>query len=164
MIQDPDYHIGATRELGSYLFTPEAIVEFAKKFDPQPFHVDPEAARDSIFGGLCASGWHTASIWMKLNLEQKIRRDAEREVAGLPNPEYGPSPGFRNLRWLRPVFAGETISYRLTTTGLKPMRGRPGWSILSALAEAHNENGDPVMSFDSAVLVCMPPELAENFS
>lgn len=164
MTRDPNYHIGATSELGSYLFTPEAIVEFAKKYDPQPFHVDPEAARDSVFGGLCASGWHTASIWMKLNLEHKIRREAERDAKGLPNPEYGPSPGFRNLRWLKPVFAGETISYRLTTTGLKPMRNRPGWSIMTALAEAHNGNGDPVMSFESAVLINMPPELAESFS
>ena len=93
MTQDPDYHIGATRELGSYLFTPEAIVEFAKKFDPQPFHVDPMAARDSVFGGLCASGWHTASVWMKLNLEQKIRREEERAAKGLPNSGIWPVTG-----------------------------------------------------------------------
>jgi len=164
MTRDPDYHIGAVMELGSHVFTPEAIIEFANKFDPQRFHTDPEAARNSVFGGLCASGWHTASIWMKLNLVHQMRREAERTARGMPNPEYGPSPGFRNMRWSKPVFAGDTISYRLTTTGLKPMRGRPGWSIMTALAEAHNENGDSVMSFESAVLVRIPPALAESFS
>lgn len=163
MTNDPDYYIGSVSELGSYLFTEDAIIEFASKYDPQPFHMDADAARNSVFGGLCASGWHTAAIWMKLNLIHKSRREAERIEKGLPNIEYGPSPGFRNLRWIKPVFAGQTITYYQSITGLKPFRGRPGWSLMFGHSGARDENDSPVMSFDNAVLVRLYPDLARTF-
>lgn len=159
MSQDPHYKVGAVADLGSYLFTADEIIAFASKFDPQPFHLDAEAAKSSVFGGLCASGWHTAAVWMKMNIAEKERRVTEREAAGLPNYVFGPSPGFRNLRWMRPVFAGQTIAFAQTVTGLRPYRGQPGWSILDAKAEATNEDGVVVMDFDSAVLAAIPPEV-----
>ncbi len=161
MTQDPDFTIGTRIELGSYLFTEEAIIEFARKYDPQPFHTDPEAARESMFGGLCASGWHTTAVWMKLNVATTMRRLRERTKAGLPVYQFGPSPGFRNLRWIRPVYAGSTISFANTLTGIKPYRGREGWSMLSGKAEALAEDGTPVMTFDSAVL-CAYPSSSES--
>ena len=158
MTQDPDFTIGTRIELGSYLFTEEAIIEFARKYDPQPFHTDPEAARESMFGGLCASGWHTTAVWMKLNVATTMRRLRERSEAGLPVYQFGPSPGFRNLRWIKPVFAGRTISFSNTLAGIKPYRGREGWSLLTGKAEAFEEDGTPVMSFDSAVLCAYPSD------
>lgn len=160
MTSDPDFTIGNRIALGDYLFTEEAIIEFARKYDPQPFHTDREAARKSMFGGLCASGWHTTAVWMKLNVASTMRRLEERAREGLPVYQFGPSPGFRNLRWIRPVYAGQTISYFNTLTGIKPYKGRPGWSILSGSSEALAEDGSPVMTFDSAVLCAYPSEQA----
>ena len=92
---------------GQLPFDAEAIKAFARKYDPQPFHVDEEAARESVFGRLCASGWHTAAMWMKLNL---AHRGPDWDGPG-PAPEFGPSPGFKNLKWLKPVYAGETVTF-----------------------------------------------------
>ncbi|WP_420407022.1 MaoC family dehydratase [Hoeflea sp.] len=147
---------GSRIEMGSHLFTAEDIIDFASRFDPQRFHVDAEAARDSVFGGLCASGWHTASVWMKLNVAAISRLLDEIRNQGLPVPEFGPSPGFRKLKWLRPVFAGDEIRYAQTVTAIRPIASRPGWSILEADAHAHNQAGEEVMSFQSAVMVRLP--------
>ena len=156
MTSDPDFTIGHRIALGSYHFTEEAIIEFARKYDPQPFHTDPEAARNSLFGGLCASGWHTTAVWMKLNVATTMKRFEDRARNGWPVYEFGPSPGFRNLRWIRPVYAGQTISYFNTLTAIKPYKGRKDWSILTGSAEALDEGGSPVMTFDSAVLSAYP--------
>lgn len=156
MTKDRYFVPGDRRELGSSVFTAESIIAFAKQFDPQRFHVDAEAARDSVFGGLCASGWQTAATWMKLNLEagrEEARADREE---GRDRPEYGPSPGIRNLRWFKPVYAGDEIFYASTIRGTRPLNSRPGWSILELTAEARNQAGDLVMSFDSAALVRLP--------
>jgi acyl dehydratase len=156
MAADEFFSPGSRIEMGSHLFTAEDIIDFASRFDPQRFHVDPEAARESVFGGLCASGWHTASVWMKLNVAAMTRLLDQMREQGHPLPEFGPSPGFRNLKWLKPVFAGDEIRYGHTMTGILPMASRPGWSILEGDAEAHNQAGEPVMSFQSAVMVKMP--------
>ena len=155
---DPHLEPGTRTILGSYVFEPEAIMEFAAKFDPQPFHTDPEAARQSVFGGLCASGWHTTAVWMKLHIADEARWTAERVAKGLPAIEFGPSPGIRNLRWLRPVFAGSTITFAHIIRELRRYAGRPGWSILETSAEAWNEKDEMVLTFDSAVLVNIATE------
>lgn len=134
--------IGVTQQLGSHHFTADEITRFARKYDPQPFHTDPVAARDSHFGALCASGWHTAAAWMALNV-----------AARLDDAELGPSPGFRDLKWLRPVYAGDTISYTRTVTSLRPSSSRPDWSVLAVLAEGTNQNGDKVFESNCAALV-----------
>ena len=91
-----DFKIGSKMELGSYTFTEEEIIRFARKYDPQPFHVDPEAAKNGPYGGLIASGWHTSATWMKLMiaLRQSTPRPAEDD-----SPQGGPSPGFFDMRW-----------------------------------------------------------------
>jgi acyl dehydratase len=156
MTIDPSFDPGARRELGSYVFTAESIVDFARQFDPQRFHVDAEAAKDSVFGGLCASGWQTASTWMKLNIAAIVADVKEAIAEGRTLPEFGPSPGIRNLRWFKPVYAGDEIFYSRTVRGTRPLNSRPGWSILESTAEARNKAGELVMSFDSAALIRLP--------
>ena len=114
MTLDEFFEIGVTTPLGSYVFDAEGIKAFARKYDPQPFHLDEEAAKNSVFGGLCASGWHTASVWMKLNVATPTNGAAWQGTG--PEPVFGPSPGFSNLKWLKPVFAGETVTF--TRTGI----------------------------------------------
>jgi acyl dehydratase len=156
MTIDPAFDPGTRNELGSYVFTADAIIDFARQFDPQRFHVDAEAAKDSVFGGLCASGWHTAAIWMKLNLASNTVADQLAESEERSLPDYGPSPGFRNLRWLKPVYAGDEIFYSRIIRGSRPLNSRPGWSILELTSEAHDSQGELVMSFDSAALIKFP--------
>jgi len=156
MTTDPDFAPGKRRELGSYVFTADAIIDFARQFDPQRFHIDAEAAKDSVFGGLCASGWHTASVWMKLNLASNAVEAKEALAAGRALPEFGPSPGFRNLRWFKPVFAGDELFYSRTIRGTRPLNSRPGWSILELTSEARDKNGEIALSFDSAALIKFP--------
>jgi len=153
---DPAFEPGARQELGSYVFTEDSIVEFARQFDPQRFHVDAEAARQSVFGGLCASGWHTAAVWMKLNIASSAVETRKALAEGRTVPEFGPSPGFRNLRWFKPVYAGDELSYARVVRGTRPLNSRPGWSILELTCEARNEAGELVMSFDSAALIKFP--------
>ncbi|TPM32889.1 MaoC family dehydratase [Mesorhizobium sp. B2-3-4] len=150
MSLDEFFRIGTTVTLGSHRFEPEEIKAFARKYDPQVFHVDEEAAKNSVLGGLCASGWHTAATWMKLNLE--TRMGGEWAGPG-PAPEFGPSPGFKNLKWLKPVFAGETVTFNRTALSHRPISSRSGWRLLSLRSEAFDSTGDKVLEFESAVLV-----------
>ncbi|WP_417435803.1 MaoC family dehydratase [Hoeflea sp.] len=156
MTNDPYFVPGDCQELGSYVFTEESIIAFARQFDPQRFHVDAEAAKDSVFGSLCASGWQTAATWMKLNIAAGAREAQKAKAEGRVLPEFGPSPGIRNLRWFKPVYAGDEIFYSRTVRGTRPLNSRPGWSVLELTSEARNESGELVMSFDSAALVRLP--------
>lgn len=158
MTTDPAFEPGARKQLGSHVFTADAIMDFARQFDPQRFHIDAEAAKDSVFGGLCASGWHTASVWMKLNIAATADETARAEAEGRSLPEFGPSPGFRNLRWFKPVYAGDEIFYSTTIRGSRPLASRPGWSILELISEAHDRDGALVMSFDSAAMIRFPED------
>jgi acyl dehydratase len=133
-----DIEIGDITELGSHTFTTEAIKRFARAYDPQPFHVDEEAAAAGLFGALTASGWHTTAVMMKL-------------IAGtgaadeMDYARRGPSPGFDDLRWLRPVFAGDTLTYRAIVTAKRESRSRPGWGIVFSRFEAHTQAGEKAM-------------------
>ena len=142
---------GQESALGAYVFTAGNIVAFAREFDPQPFHLDEEAARESPFGGLCASGWHTAAAWMKCMVGHRERGRAAALAAGLPAPELGPSPGFRNLVWRRPVYAGEVISYHSRITGCRPSRSRPRWGLVFTHNTGINGAGETVFAFDGCV-------------
>jgi acyl dehydratase len=153
MTLDEFFLIGVTVTLGSHRFEPDEIKAFARKYDPQIFHVDEEAAKKSVLGGLCASGWHTAATWMKYNLEKRMETEGVRWTGPGPQPEFGPSPGFRNLKWLKPVYAGETVTFTRTALAHRPLPARTGWSLLTLLCEASDSTGDKVIAFDSAVLV-----------
>lgn len=150
---DDYFHIGETITLGNHTFKAEEIKNFARKFDPQRFHLDEKEAEASLFGGLCASGWHTTSMWMKYNLlynKEAVGRPWRGEG---PEPQFGPSPGFKKLRWLKPVYAEETVTFKRRTLAHRSLASRPGWRVLTIMCEAFDSTGDKVLEFESAVLV-----------
>ena len=146
------YPAGTAVVIGSKLFTAEDIIRFAQQFDPQPFHTDAEAAKQYVFGGLCASGWHTCAQWMRIFVDF-LTADAERlTTSGIIPPKLGPSPGFRELSWLKPVYAGDTVTYSVTMLESRPLASRPGWLINTNRTEAVNQHGEPVLRFIGSVL------------
>ncbi|WP_407528084.1 MaoC family dehydratase [Methylobacterium oryzisoli] len=147
-----DLPVGTTYDLGPYRFEREEVLAFARAFDPQPFHIDEAAARASHFGGLCASGWHTAAAWMSRMVAARDRGRAEALASGATIPASGPSPGFRDLKWLKPVYIGDTIRFALTLTEARPSRSRPGWGVVSHAATGVNQHGEAVFSFAGAWL------------
>lgn len=146
-----DLVVGRREELGAYTFTPEAITRFARDFDPQPFHIDEAAGRASHFGGLVASGWHTATCWMRSMVDHRARLAARLAQEGLPQPRFGPSPGFKNLRWLKPVRAGDTLRFASTLADKRISLSRPDWGIAFSHNTARNQHGEPVFAFDGSV-------------
>lgn len=145
-----DIRPGDVAVLGTHHFSTEEIVRFASAFDPQPFHVDAEAARHSFFGALCASGWHTSAVWMKLMMQRWERETREAAAQGLTAARLGPSPGVRDLRWLKPVYAGDTLTYRSQFVSARPSASRPGWGIVAHRNFADNQNGERVFEFNGA--------------
>jgi acyl dehydratase len=145
-----DMSVGERADLGSHTFTAEEIKAFARKFDPQRFHVDEEAAKASHFGGLCASGWHTAAVYMRHFVEFE-RSDADQTRARGETPARdGPSPGIRELRWLKPVYAGDTISFAREVKELRETTRQPGWGLMVAYNTGTNQRGELVFSFVGA--------------
>lgn len=152
MLMTDLFPAGERVELGTKLFSAEDIIRFARRFDPQPFHVDAEQAKESLFGGLCASGWHTSAGWMATFLAFWSAECSRLAAEGSAPPQLGPSPGFRKLAWLRPVFAGDSITYFVTPIDSRPLASRPGWRVNSMLSEGRNQNGEWVIRFESTVL------------
>ncbi|RLQ88338.1 MaoC family dehydratase [Notoacmeibacter ruber] len=144
---------GLIFDLGSYTFEAHAIKDFAHKFDPQPFHMDETAAKQSHFGGLCASGWHVCAIFMKLNVANGDEALLSATGWTGPLPERGPSPGLRDLQWRCPTYAGDTLTYRSTLTEARHTQSRPGWGLMQTEVEATNQNDESVMLFQSAVFL-----------
>ena len=140
-----DIEIGTRTELGSHTFTAEEIIAFAKKYDPQYFHIDPEAAKEGPFGTLTASGWHTSATWMKLMIAKRQATPADEN--GRKPPAGGPSPGFLEMKWPTPVRAGDTISYSTEVIEKLDMKSRPGWGIVRSRNTGVNQHGETVMSF-----------------
>ena len=132
-----DFPAGDTLEVGSHTFTEEEIIAFARQFDPQPFHVDPEAAKNSFFKGLIASGWHTCAIAMRLMVDKYVNRSASLG-----------SPGLDNIRWLAPVRAGDTITYRRTITEARASASKPDVGLVNTRWEALNQRGEIVMTME----------------
>lgn len=145
--------IGQTVPIGTHRFDAENIKRYARRFDPQPFHVDEERAKASLFGALCASGWHVCAVWMKLNVAFLAAGRAAALAEGRAFADYGPSPGLRDVVWKQPVFAGETLSYFTRPLALRERGRDDGFQLLTVEASAENSDGRPVMRFNSAVLV-----------
>ena len=142
-----DMRVGERIDLGSHTFTAEEIKAFAARFDPQLFHLDEDAAARSHFGALCASGWHTAAMFMRHFVEAE-RREADALAArGEAVAKDGPSPGIRDLRWVKPVYVGDTISFAREVKELRETPQRPGWGLMIALNTGTNQNGELVISF-----------------
>jgi acyl dehydratase len=148
-----DMEIGARREVGSFTFTAEQIKKFAAQFDPQAFHLDEEAGRKSLFGGLAASGWHVGSVCMKLMVADGQRMSKEAAARGEEIPVWGPSPGFRELRWIKPVLAGDTISFSGVIESKRTSEKRPEWGILQSRMTGINQRGEQVYSLLATAFV-----------
>lgn len=148
-----DLEIGAGVSLGSHTFTRGEIVDFARKYDPQPFHLDDDAARQSLFGALCASGWHTSAIWLRLLIDHRNREADLMRFRGERPARYGPSPGFEDLRWLKPVFVGDTLTFTSRVKEKIDSRSRPGIGLVLFDNEGFNQNGELVFSVVSKVFV-----------
>jgi acyl dehydratase len=141
-----DIEIGMRREVGSFTFTATAIKKFAAQFDPQRFHLDEEEGRKSLFGGLAASGWHVGSVCMKLLVTDGQRRMKEAAARGEKIAVWGPSPGFRDLRWIKPVLAGDTVSFASEVESVRSSEKRPEWGILQIRQTGTNQRGERVFS------------------
>ncbi len=148
-----DIQIGQRRELGSFTFTAGLIKKFALQFDPQRFHLDEEEGRKSLFGGLAASGWHVGSVCMKLLVADGKRQAAEAAARSEKIAVWGPSPGFRELRWIKPVLAGDTISFASAVETLRTSVKRPQWGIVQARNTGTNQRGELVFSYLATAFV-----------
>jgi acyl dehydratase len=148
-----DLVVGAVSDLGSHRFTREEIVDFAQKYDPQRFHLSEEGGRDSLFGALCASGWHTSAIWLRLMVDHRLRQGDLMRFRGERPARYGPSPGFEKIRWLKPVFVGDTLQFKSTIQEKRDSKSRPDVGLLLSLNEGHNQNGDLAFSIVSKMFV-----------
>ena len=130
-----DYRVGAVHRYGAVTVDQAEVIAFATKFDPQGIHLDPEVAARGPFGGLIASGWHTAAMMMRLFADHYLSK-----VASLA------SPGVDELRWTRPVRPGDTLAIRVTVLEANVSRSKPDRGVVRTLIEVLNQNGDQVMS------------------
>ena len=137
-----DYAPGTVQECGSVTVTDEEIVDFATRFDPQPFHVDPEAAAEGPFGGLIASGWHTTGLMMRALADHYLSR-----VASLG------SPGVDELRWLRPVRPGDTLRVRATVLEARRSRSKPDRGLVRTAVDMTNQRGEVVLRLSALNLL-----------
>jgi len=137
-----DHVPGSVYRFGSIRVEEKEIVDYAKRYDPQVFHVDPEAAGRGPFGGLVASGWHTASLAMRLLVDHWLSR-----MANLG------SPGIDELRWLKPVRPGDTLSVRLTIMEARRSQSKPDRGVVRGLVEVLNESGEVVTTWKGVNIV-----------
>jgi acyl dehydratase len=142
-----DLTVGEEVYFGSYEVTREEVIDFARKYDPQPFHLSDEAAAKTHFGRLAASGWHTCAMTMAVI----ARHVVESEQAGLG------SPGVDELRWLKPVFPGDTLHVRSTIVEVRPSRSKPEIGSFRSACTVANQHGEPVLTFTSIVLMRRRP-------
>lgn len=142
-----DLEIGAETYFGSYNVTREEVLEFAHKYDPQPFHVSDEEAAKTHFGRIAASGWHTCAMTMAVLARYAVKH----EQAGLG------SPGVDELRWLKPVYPGDTLYVRGKLIEKTPSRSKPEMGSYRTLTTVTNQDDMPVMRFTSIVLIRRRP-------
>lgn len=133
-----DYKPGQTSQFGAYLVTESEIKEFASKYDPQFFHLDNEAAKESLFGGLCASGWHTGAMFMRMLID-----DLPEEHGSLG------SPGLNNLKWVKPVYPGYILSVKACVSRCRLSESKPGVGLVCVDYEIVNQHDVTVMTLES---------------
>jgi acyl dehydratase len=132
-----DFFPGQDIDLGTRSVTEEEIIEFATRFDPQPFHVDKDAAAQSIYGGVIASGWHTCSMMMRLVVDGLMAKSSSMG-----------SPGLDGVRWLAPVRAGDTLNVRYRTTRVKASNSKPDRGVVWSKWVAINQHGETVCTVE----------------
>ena len=142
-----DLKVGEESYFGSYEVTREEVIEFARKYDPQPFHLSDEAAAKTHFGRLAASGWHTCAMTMAV---------IARHVVGEEQAGLG-SPGVDELRWLKPVYPGDTLHVRSKLIETRPSRSKPEIGSFRSECTVTNQQGEPVLRFTSIVLIRRRP-------
>lgn len=130
-----DFPVGQVRTFGAMPVTREAVLEFAGRYDPQPFHLDDAAAEASLFGSLSASGWHTCAMAMRMMCDAYL----------LDSASLG-SPGIDQLRWLKPVCPGDTLSVRMEVLAARPMASRPEVGLVNSAWTVVNQRGEPVLT------------------
>ena len=143
MLYYEDIAVGKIQRFGSELVTREEVVDFASRYDPQPFHLDDEAAAQTYFGRLSASGWHTGAMAMRMMVDHM----KAHEQAGLG------SPGIDELRWLKPVYPGDTLRCEMEVVEKRRSAKRPDMGILSSKLTVLNQHDEPVMTMRSAGLI-----------
>ena len=148
-----DIVVGESIVVGRHTFTAEGIKTFARRFDPQPFHLDEDAAGRSQFGALCASGWQTAIVWMRLMVEHRRAQAEAARARGERTAQAGPTLGLRELQWLKPVYVGDTVEYRTEALEARVSETRPGFGLLTVRTTGTNQSGEKVISFLSTALV-----------
>ncbi len=132
-----DFPAGHRMDFGALKVSREAILDFARDFDPQPFHLDDEAARQSLFGGLCASGWHTCAMAMRMMCDEYLLRSASLG-----------SPGVDSVRWLKPVYPDDILSMHTEVLAARPMASKPDVGLVQTRWELHNQHGEPVLRME----------------
>lgn len=137
-----DYVPGTVHEFGSIAVTEDEVIDFATRYDPQDFHTDPDAARRTVFGGLIASGWHTAALMMRLYADHYLSK-----VASLA------SPGVDELRWLLPVRPGHELSVRVTVVQTRRSTSKPDRGVVHSFIEVLNQDRETVMSLKAVNLL-----------
>ena len=137
-----DFSTGRVFPLASKSVTADEIVEFAAEFDPQPMHLDEAAGKASILGGLSASGWHTASMFMRMMFDGWLSASSSEG-----------SPGIEFMEWKKPVLAGDTLSGRSTVVESRTLRSRPGIGIVKFLHEVENQRGEIVMRGENPIMM-----------
>ena len=148
-----DICIGDHFALGHYVFTAENIKSFATRYDPQRFHVDEESGAQSHFGALCASGWHTATVFMRLFLDTRQRALEEAHARGERAADMGPALGVSDLKWLRPVYAGDTLDYVSEVVALRHSGSRPRFGLMTIRTTGTKQTGELAISFQSTTFV-----------
>ena len=132
-----DMAVGQVRDLGTISPSREDIIAFARQFDPQPFHLDDAAGEASVFGGLCASGWHTCSMAMRLMVTNFLQQTSSLG-----------SPGLESIQWKKPVYPNDTLRLQTTVLETKPMGRRPDVGMTRNLWEMFNQHGDKVLHME----------------
>ena len=147
-----DFPTGTVREFGATVVDRDEVVEFARRYDPQPFHLDDDAARHSLFGRLCASGWHTAAMTMRMMCDEYL----------LDSASLG-SPGLENIRWTKPVYPGDTLRVRMEVLETRPMASRPQVGLVRSTWTVLNQRDEAVMTMEGwAMFGRREPRVGEN--
>jgi len=132
-----DFPVGHHMDFGGTPVSREAVIAFASQFDPQPFHVDDEAGKQSLFGGLCASGWHTCAMAMRMMCDAYL----------LDSASLG-SPGIDALRWCKPVYPGDTLRMSLDVVDARPMASKPEVGLVKSQWTLVNQHGQTVLTME----------------